>query len=466
MYYYNGGGVSTADFNNDGLTDIYFTANEESNKLYLNDGNFKFRDVTEDAGVAGLNGWATGVSTVDINADGKLDIYVSYLGDYLVKQGRNQLFINEGNNEMGIPVFRDRSMEYGLDIVAYSTQAAFFDYDLDQDLDLFLLTHSLHLQGTFGKSTLRNNSHPLAGDKLLRNDDGHFVEVTREAGIYNSVLGYGLGVVVSDVNLDGWPDIYVGNDFHENDYLYMNQGNGTFLESAEKMMNHTSRFSMGVDFADINNDAFPDLFSADMLSPDPLILKSSAAEDVYDIYSYKINFGYHHQLARNNLQLNNQDGTFSEIALLSGVAATDWSWSALAADFDLDGYKDLFISNGIPRRVNDLDYINYMNADSLKFRLEKQVLDRDLLLIEKMPQVKIPNYVFRNNRDSTFVNEAKKWGLDDQSYSNGAAYAMMSRFYTKTRQLINQKMKKLLRISFSFHSREQKEIHLVLERKC
>jgi hypothetical protein len=279
------------------------------------------------------------------------------------------------------------------------------------------------LQGTFGKSTLRNNSHPLAGDKLLRNDDGHFVEVTREAGIYNSVLGYGLGVVVSDVNLDGWPDIYVGNDFHENDYLYMNQGNGTFLESAEKMMNHTSRFSMGVDFADINNDAFPDLFSADMLSPDPLILKSSAAEDVYDIYSYKINFGYHHQLARNNLQLNNQDGTFSEIALLSGVAATDWSWSALAADFDLDGYKDLFISNGIPRRVNDLDYINYMNADSLKFRLEKQVLDRDLLLIEKMPQVKIPNYVFRNNRDSTFVNEAKKWGLDDQSYSNGAAYA-------------------------------------------
>jgi enediyne biosynthesis protein E4 len=365
MYFYNGGGVATGDVNGDNLPDIYFTSNQEDNKLYINKGDFKFADVTEAAGVEGFKGWTTGVTMADVNSDGKLDIYVSNLGDYLIYKGKNQLFINEGNDANGVPKFTDRAMEYGLDLVGFSTQASFFDYDRDGDLDMFMLNHSLHENGTFGKSGLRTKNHPLAGDRLLRNDNGRFIDVTQGSGIYNSVLGYGLGVVVSDVNLDGWPDIYVGNDFHENDYLYINQGNGTFKEVLEESMMHTSRYTMGVDFADFNNDAYPDLIAMDMLPEDPQILKSSAAEDTYDVYNFKINYGYNHQFARNTLQLNNQDGTFSEVGLMAGVAATDWSWSSLFADFDLDGRKDIFVSNGILRRSNDLDYINFITIDSV-----------------------------------------------------------------------------------------------------
>jgi enediyne biosynthesis protein E4 len=422
IYFYNGGGAAVGDLNGDDLTDIYFTANQESNKLYLNEGNLKFKDITEQAGVEGFKGWDTGVTLADVNNDGRLDIYVSFLGDYLLFKGKNQLFINEGNDEHGIPRFADRAMEFGLDLVGFSTQAAFFDYDRDGDLDMFMLTHSLHQQGTFGKSTLRAQHHPQAGDKLLRNDNGFFIDVTSESGIFSSVLGYGLGVVVSDVNLDGWPDLYVGNDFHENDYLYINQGNGTFIEKLEKCMRHTSRFTMGVDFADFNNDAFPDLISMDMLPEDPIILRSSAAEDPYDVYNFKLNFGYHHQFARNVLQLNNQDETFSDIALQAGVAATDWSWSTLWADFDLDGCKDILVSNGILRRPNDLDYINFVSADTIQTNLEK-LDDRELSYIKKMPQVKLSNLLFVNKGDSTFKNRAKEWGLEQSSYSNGAVYA-------------------------------------------
>lgn len=423
MYFYNGGGVATGDFNGDGLPDIYFTANQEPNKLYLNKGNFKFVDVTALAQVEGFSGWATGVTTVDVNGDGRLDIYVSYLGDYLIYKGKNQLFINEGVDENGVPKFTDRAMEYGLDLVGFSTQAAFFDYDRDGDLDMFMLTHSLHEQGTYVKSNARKGTHALAGDRLLRNDNGRFVDVTLTSGIYNSVLGYGLGVVVGDINMDGWPDIYVGNDFHENDYLYINQGDGTFKEVIESAMRHTSRFSMGIDMADFNNDGFPDLMTNDMLPYDPQILKSSAAEDPYDIYDYKIWYGYQHQFARNSLQINNRDGTFSDIALQAGVSSTDWSWAVLFADFDLDSQKDIFISNGIPRRPNDLEYVNFMEIDSIQKRLELGLGEKDLLYINKMPQIKLANFLFNNNGDSTFTNRAQEWGLDQLSYSNSAAYA-------------------------------------------
>lgn len=423
MYFYNGAGVAVGDVNGDDLPDIYFTSNQEPNKLYINQGNFKFKDVTQAAGVEGFNGWTTGVTMADVNNDGRLDIYVGNLGDYLIYKGKNQLFINEGNAEDGTPRFTDRAVEFGLDLVGFSTQAAFFDYDRDGDLDMFMLNHSLHENGTFGRSTLRNTAHPLAGDKLLRNDNGHFVDATQGSGIYSSVLGYGLGVAVSDINLDGWPDIYVGNDFHENDYLYINQGNGTFKEVLEQCMPHTSRYTMGVDLADFNNDAFPDLIAMDMLPEDPLILKASAAEDVYDVYNFKINYGFNHQFARNTLQVNNHDGTFSDIALMAGVSATDWSWSALFADFDLDGNKDIFVSNGIKRRSNDLDYINFISIDSVQMKMRYDMSEREMQYIEKMPQVRVANYLFTNNGDSTFTNRATAWGLDKPAYSHGAAYA-------------------------------------------
>lgn len=423
MYFYNGAGVATGDLNGDGLVDIYFTGNQNTNKLYLNQGNFKFKDVTDQANASGLTGWATGVTMADVNGDGKLDIYVSYLGKYLIYEARNQLLINEGNDENGIPRFSDRAVAFGLDLIGFSTQAAFFDYDLDGDLDMYMLNHSLHQNGTFGNSSLRTQSHPLAGDKLMRNDGNHFTDVTSQSGIYNSVIGYGLGLVVSDVNMDGYPDIFVGNDFHENDYLYINQKNGTFKESLEMQMRHTSHFSMGCDFGDFNNDAFPDLISMDMLPQDPLILKASAAEDTYDLYSFKIGYGYNYQYARNTFQLNQRNGTFSEIGLMAGVYATDWSWSALWADFDLDGFKDIFISNGIERRSNDLDYINFITIDSIQDQITNNLRDQEMNYFRKMPQIKIPNCLYINNRDSTFTNKALDWGLDQPSYSHGSAYA-------------------------------------------
>lgn len=422
MYFYNGGGVSVGDVNGDDLPDIYFTGNQVPNKLYLNEGGFKFRDVTEVSGVAGYNAWSTGVTMADVNNDGRLDIYVGFLGDYAIYQSRNQLFINEGNNADGVPVFTDKARDFGLDLAGFSTQAAFFDYDRDGDLDMYMLNHSLHQNGTFGRSKLRYERHALAGDKLLRNDGGRFIDVTAESGIYSSVIGYGLGLCAGDINMDGWIDIYVGNDFHENDYLYINQGDGTFREVLEQQMNHTSRYTMGVDMADFNNDAFPDLVTMDMLPADQRILKASAAEDPYDVYNFKINYGYNHQFARNTLQLNNGNGTFSDIALLAGIPATDWSWSALFADLNLDGHKDVFVSNGILRRSNDLDYINFITADSIQRNLERPD-ERQLSYTGKMPQIKIPNFLFINNGDSTFRNIAADEGLGAESYSNGSAYA-------------------------------------------
>ena len=424
LYFYNGGGVAAGDLNGDHLPELYFTANQQSNKLYLNQGNCTFKDITEQTGLQGMEGWTTGVTFADVNADGKLDIYVSQLGKYRNIEGKNQLYINQGNDENGIPQFTEKAAEYGLDLVGFSTQATFFDYDLDGDLDMYMLNHSVHDNGTFGKrATLINEPHPEAGDKLLRNDNGTFTDVSEEAGIFSSVLGYGLGVSVGDLNLDGYPDIYVGNDFHENDYLYYNNGDGTFTEALNSSMKHTSRFSMGNDIADYNNDGLPDLVALDMLPADPEIRKKSASEDPFDIFSFKLNFGYNYQFSRNSLQLNRGNQQFSEIGAYAGIAATDWSWASLMADYDQDGYKDLFVSNGIYRRSNDLDYINFISDNTIQAKLEGKMDVKDLDLIEKMPRVKVPNYAFRNNGDLTFTDKSKEWGLKIDSYSNGSAYA-------------------------------------------
>ena len=416
LYYYNGGGVAAGDVNGDGLPDLYFTGNVGGNRLYINKGNYKFEDVTARAGVGGAGGWTTGVTMADVNGDGRLDIYVSGVS-YLTMQGHNILYINNGDG-----TFADRTTEFGLGHVGYSTQALFFDYDGDGDLDMYLLNHSVHTERTIGRRPDRNERNPRAGDKLLRNDGGHFTDVSAAAHIYSGLEGFGLGVVSSDFNLDGCPDLYVANDFQENDFLYINNCDGTFTESIATATGHTSRFSMGVDAADINNDGRPDIISVDMLPQREEILKTSANAESYNIYDLKLKAGYHSQYARNALQLNRGQGRFSEIGYLSGVFATDWSWAPLFADLDNDGHKDLFITNGIYRRPNDLDYINYVGAEAVQASLTKGISRDNMSLLQKMPQIPLAKYAFRNNGNLTFTNMAAAWGLAQPGFSNGAAY--------------------------------------------
>jgi hypothetical protein len=407
LYYYNGGGVAAGDIDGDGLPDLYFTSNLGPDRLYRNKGHFQFEDITERAGVAGPPGWTSGVTMADVNGDGRLDIHVSAV-NYLGMQGRNILYINNGDG-----TFADRTAAYGLEHAGYSTQAAFFDYDGDGDLDMYLLNNSTHTERARSPSTDRNVRNAKAGDRLFRNDAGRFVDVSARAHIYGGVEGYGLGVAVSDVNLDGCPDLYVANDFQEHDFLYLNNCDGTFTESIARATGHTSRFAMGVDAADFDNDGRPDLMVLDMLPDRQDILQTSANAESYTLFDLKLEAGYHAQYARNTLQLNRGRGRFSEIGYLAGVSATDWSWGPLFADLDNDGFKDLFITNGIYRRPNDLDYLAYVGSEAPR---------GDKSLMALMPQIPLANYAYRNNGDLTFTDMADPWGLAQPGFSNGAAY--------------------------------------------
>src|ERR1041384_2442320 len=360
LYYYNGGGVAAGDIDGDGLVDLYFTSNLGANRLYRNLGNFRCEDSTARAGVADSVGWKSGVTMADVNGDGRLDIYESGV-NYRGMQGRNVLYINNGDG-----TFTDRAEEYGLAFSGYSTQAAFFDYDGDGDLDMYLLNSSTFAERAAAHTRNRNVRDAKAGYRLYRNDHGHFVDVSAAAHIYGGVEGFGLGVIVSDVNLDGCADIYVANDFPENDFLYLNNCDGTFTESITQATGHTSRFSMGADAADFNNDGRPDIAVVDMLPDSERILKTAQSAESYELFNQYRSAGYHAQYARNTLQLNrgvvNGKLRFSDIGLLAGIAATDWSWAPLFADFDNDGKKDLIVTTGIYRRPNDLDYIASLDS--------------------------------------------------------------------------------------------------------
>jgi len=425
MYYYNGGGIGAGDFNNDGKIDVFFASNLGKNTLYLNEGKLRFRDISSESGIPETGSWNTGVSVVDINNDGLLDIYICCVGNLNNGHHTNQLLVCTGIDAGGIPHYKEEAKEYGLDFTGYSTQAVFFDYDGDGDLDMFLLNHTVHETGSFGnRKILSGKFNPLTGDRIFRNDHNHYTDITPGTGIYHSVIGYGLGVCVSDINMDGYPDVYIGNDFHENDYLYINQHNGTFKEEVEKSMMHTSQFSMGVDIADVNNDGYPEIISMDMMPNDRYILKRSLGENDYDTYYEKLGYGYNYQYTRNNLQYNRKNGMFSEVGVYSGVFATDWSWSALWMDFNNDGLKDLFISNGIPKRMNDIDFINYVSNDVIQQKIQNHNLtETDFSLLDKFPEIKIPNKFYLNQGKLVFKDLENQVENNLPTFSNGAVYA-------------------------------------------
>lgn len=418
LYYYNGGGVALGDINNDGLVDIYFTSNQGKNKLYLNKGANKFEDITAKAGVEGQSDWNSGTVMADVNGDGFLDIYVCAVVGINGFEGQNELFINNKDN-----TFTESAAEYGLDLDNYSSSAAFLDYDLDGDLDMYLLNHAVHSELSYGNADIRNKRSYECGDKLFQNNNGKFVDVSEKAGIFGGANGYGLGLAVSDFNLDGYPDIYVCNDFHEDDYYYLNNGDGTFSESLKSHFGHTSRFSMGVDVADVNHDGFPDIMTLDMLPEDEKVLKSSLGDDNTQMLKMRTEkLGYHYQYTRNMLQLNQDGNSFTETALLSGVAATDWSWSTLFADYDQDGEQDIFVCNGIPKRPNDLDYVKYYSNDQIKSKINStKLLDKEAL--KRMTKGNVSNYVFQGSKDLEFKNRSNDWIENDSIISNGGAYA-------------------------------------------
>jgi enediyne biosynthesis protein E4 len=424
--FYNGGGVAIGDINNDGLADIFFTSNLGANKLYLNKGNFKFEDISKKSGIDLPKSWSTGVNMIDINGDGLLDIYVSNAGNNINSIRKSQLFINNGNL-----TFTEKAEEYNLADTGITTHAAFFDYDKDGDLDCYILNNSFIPVSSLNysnKRDLRDKDWDVApilkggGDKLMRNDNGKFVDVSKEAGIYGSLIGFGLGVTVGDVNGDLYPDIYISNDFYEKDYLYINNKNGTFTEQIEGWASHISQSSMGADMADVNNDGKPDIFTTDMLPENDERLKKTTTFDNYDLFTRKLNLDFYNQYMQNTLQLNDANNKFLEIANFAGVAKTDWSWGALLFDMDNDGYKDIYVCNGIYHDLTNQDFMDFFANDFLQKMVITGKKEDMEVIIAKMPSTPVSNYAFKNNKNLTFTNEAVKWGLGTPSFSNGAAY--------------------------------------------
>ena len=440
--FYHGGGVAIGDVNNDGLSDVFLIANMGDNKLYLNrtkpsrtdtdQKGLQFDDVTAKAGVAGKRDWSTGATFADVNGDGRLDLYVCNAGNRPGDDRANELFINNGNDANGVPTFTERAAEYGLADRGYSTHAAFFDYDRDGDLDMYLLSNSFLPVERLSYANIRTQRDSLGGHKLFRNDQEkgkHFVDVSEQAGIYGSLIGFGLGITIGDVNDDNWLDIYISNDFYERDYLYINNRDGTFRESIKESMPHTSLSSMGADVADINNDGKLDIFITDMLPGNDRRLKQTSTFEGHDLEKIKVERDFHYQFMQNMLHLNqgNQPGnnglpTFSEVARFAGVQATDWSWGALIFDMDNDGLKDIFVANGIAKDVTDQDFINFL-ADRQNMAQISQNRDFDFKeFLDKAPAEAVPNYAFRNEGSLKFVNKAVDWGLSEPDFSNGAAY--------------------------------------------
>ncbi|MBS1507111.1 MAG: VCBS repeat-containing protein [Bacteroidetes bacterium] len=416
--FYNGGGVALGDINNDGLIDIYFSANQLPNKLYLNKGNFTFEDITEKAGVAGNKAWSTGVSMADVNGDGWLDIYVCNSGDVKGDNRENELFINNGDM-----TFKESAKEYNLADRGFSTHAAFFDYDNDGDLDVYILNNSYQSIGSFNlRKNERGVRNELGGHKLMRNDNNHFKDVSVEAGIYGSIIAFGLGVTVGDINKDGWQDIYVSNDFFERDYLYINNKNGTFTEHLPEEMKSISGASMGADLADINNDTYPDIFVTEMLPNENARIKTVTTFENWDRYQYNVTNGYHHQFTRNMLQLNNANNTFSDIGRLAKVEATDWSWGALMFDADNDGWRDIFVANGIYQDLTNQDFLQYASSEEF---VKSVLIDKKVdykKLIDIIPSHPVSNFFFKNDGNLKFPDETAEWGVKTPGFSNGSAY--------------------------------------------
>lgn len=434
--FYNGAGVAIGDIDNDGLADVFFTANMGSNKLYKNKGNWEFEDISEKTGFVEKQDWSTGVVMVDINNDGWLDIYVCNAGYIDGKAPEGKLYINNGLSKgpdgKDAISFTESAEQYGLSNTGgYCTHIAFFDYDLDGDLDAFIINNSFIPVNTLNyanKRDLKAKDWPVAeflkggGDRLFRNDNGKFVDVSQEAGIHGSLISFGLGVTIADVNGDQYPDAYISNDFFERDYLYINQRDGTFKDELEKCMNHTSLASMGADIGDINNDGLVDIFTTDMLPDDDYRLKTTSTFDNTDVYRFKYSQGFYHQFMQNTLQLNNGNGRFSEIGYYGGVAASDWSWGALMFDADNDGYNDIYVCNGIYHDVTDNDFVDFFANDIIQKMVmtgKKEQVDE---IINKMPSVPILNKAFRNNGNLKFADAGTQWGFTQTSFSNGGAY--------------------------------------------
>ena len=421
--FYNGGGVATGDLNGDGLPEVILGSNLKGPSVFLNQGAFRFRDVTAASRVVSDRPWTTGLTLADVNGDGRLDLYVSHAGTGTAESRRNELWINEGIGSDSVPTFSEQAAKYGIDDDGYTTHAAFVDHDRDGDLDLMVINNSPRPASSFGMRNTRKDRDHDGGHRLYRNDGGRFTDVSAAAGIFGPEMAFGLGLGVGDLNHDGWPDLYVANDFFEHDYLYINNRNGTFTESMQQQLANSSYFSMGMDIADVDNDGQHDIYTTDMLPEDEYRLRTTSSFDGWDVYQAKLRNDYGHQFMRNMLQHNNGDGTFSDVGQLGGVARTDWSWSALLADLDLDGRKDIYVTNGLLRDVTSQEYLAFVaNTETAKNATSGGAVDY-LALTNAMSSTPIADYAFRNDGGLRFTNQATAWGLDTPNISSGAAYA-------------------------------------------